>query len=303
MTIKKPNFLVLGSPKCGTTSLQNYFEQHPDVYVPLVKEANYFAFDIHKRKVKTESEYFSLFNDAKGESAIGEVSIWYLYSQVAALKIKESLGNEVKLIAMIRNPIQAAYSMHGQWVFVGEEDIENFEEALHAEQARKRVASSKRKGAEFFMYSEIYKYTEQLKRYFDLFGRDHIHIIVHDDLKKDTPATFQKALQFLEVKQPDFDLNFKVVNPHKKVKNKYLRDLYLKNIHGVRTMAKAMIPNDKFRRKLGISLAGKVKNLYTDYQEKEKITPNAYQKLVEIYKPEVEDLSKLLDRDFTYWLK
>lgn len=306
MTVKKPNFLVLGAPKCGTTSLQYYFEQHPDVFVPFIKEANYFAFDIplNKRRAKNEQEFWAMFEEVKNESAIGEVSIWYMYSQIASQKIKETLGDDVKLIAMVRNPIQATYSMYNQWTFVGEEDIENFEDALDADAERK--AKSKEgvwKGSEFFMYADIYKYTEQLKRYYEIFDKDQIKVVLYDDFRKDTEGAFRDMLRFLEVKQPDYPLNFEVVNAHKKVKNRGIRDFYLKNIGSVRSIAKQIIPNDKVRRKLGVGFSSQVKKLYTDFQEKEAMTPAAHQRLVEIYKPEIEDLSDFLKRDLTHWLK
>ena len=127
--MKKPDFFIVGAPKCGTTALAEYLRQHPDVFFSDPKEPCYFCNDFpRKRYVESESDYTALFRKAKSGSILGEGSVWYLYSECAIENIYQFNPN-AKIIAMIRNPVDLVYSLHSQLVYSGEETISDFEEA------------------------------------------------------------------------------------------------------------------------------------------------------------------------------
>ena len=142
-----PNFLIVGAAKCGTSSLHNYLNQHPNIFMPSfneegknVKEPQFLV----KNKVKnrlhfgvwTWEEYQSLFKQAKQQRAIGESSVFYLfYYQDAINEIKNRLGNDVKIIIMLRNPIDRAYSAF-QHVSRGLKEQQTFEYSLETEKGR-----------------------------------------------------------------------------------------------------------------------------------------------------------------------
>ena len=88
--MKKPNFFVVGAPKCGTTSMCNYLGEHKEIFIPERKELYYFCTDFrtHKYRVANEQEYLSYFTKAGNLKCIGEGSVWYLYSKEAAQNIK-----------------------------------------------------------------------------------------------------------------------------------------------------------------------------------------------------------------------
>src|SRR4249920_1791560 len=127
--MRRPNLFIVGAPKCGTTSLHQYLSQHPQVFMSRLKEPHYFARDIENRSTwcaRSFEEYLRHFEDARDHVIVGESSTWYLYSHVAAQAIKECI-HDVFIIAMIRNPIDAMYSLHGQFLWTGNEDILSFE--------------------------------------------------------------------------------------------------------------------------------------------------------------------------------
>jgi len=89
--MKKPNFFILGAPKCGTTSLAMWLSEHPNIFMCPIKEPHYFNTDGLQR-IKTLEQYESLFTDAKPEHvAVGEASTHYLYSKEAVPRILENL--------------------------------------------------------------------------------------------------------------------------------------------------------------------------------------------------------------------
>jgi len=100
----KPNFFIVGAPKCGTTSMTEYLKQHPDIFIPEEKEPHYFGSDLeYPRITKTEAQYLRLFSEAQDERRLGEASVWYLFSQRAAQEIYE-FNPLSRIIIMLRTP-------------------------------------------------------------------------------------------------------------------------------------------------------------------------------------------------------
>jgi hypothetical protein len=225
-TIRKPDFFIVGAPKCGTTALDNYLSQHPEIFIPPIKEINFFGTDLLKYPSPlTEEMYLSFFSKAKNEKKLGESTVWYIYSPGAASAIK-AFNPMAKIIIMIRNPVDMLYSYYYQLVFNGDEVIEDFQAALDAEEERKKglnIPDSPYKPERLF-YREIVKYSEQVKRYIDIFGRENIHIIIFDDFKENVAREYKKVLRFLEVIE-NYQPQFKLINPNKKVRSKAFRNL------------------------------------------------------------------------------
>src|SRR5687767_7533385 len=121
----RPNFFIVGAPKCGTTSLYNY-----------LKEPHYFCTDFYKPSGLTEDQYLELFAPAKSEKRIGEGSTWYIYSEEARKGIK-AFDPDARIIIMLRDPVAMMYSLHAQRLWLARENIQDFEEALDAESDRK----------------------------------------------------------------------------------------------------------------------------------------------------------------------
>ncbi len=195
-----PNFLIVGAAKSGTTSLYAYLAQHPDVYLCPVKEPCFFS-DGNPRLVRSDSEYGALFDGRSSEKAIGEASASYLYDTEAPKKIK-ALLNEVKIIIILRNPINRAYSQWGQIFYqLGYERL-SFEEALRDEDTRISLGKFGEDSPfyyGFYHYFHAGLYYEQVKRYFDTFNRGWVQIHIFEEFIKDPGKTCKEIFSFLGV--------------------------------------------------------------------------------------------------------
>lgn len=132
----KPDFFIVGAARCGTTALFNYLAAHPAVFFPERKEPNYFCTDLRTYgEVATLTEYEALFSPAPPQALTGDASVLYLYSKVAIGQIMAHNVN-AKIIAMLRNPIEAAHSMHAFWWSNKLEDVADFEQAWRLQEPR-----------------------------------------------------------------------------------------------------------------------------------------------------------------------
>src|SRR3954468_1950993 len=113
-----PSFFIVGAPKCGTTSLNDYLRQHPRIFIPERKELHYFGSDLTFLKTQrpTREEYLAHFAAAQPQQIAGEASVWYLYSQLAAREIHD-FCREAKFIIMLRNPVDMMHSLHSQYLY------------------------------------------------------------------------------------------------------------------------------------------------------------------------------------------
>jgi hypothetical protein len=198
---KTPNFFIVGAPKTGTTSLARYLGSHPDIFFSDPKEPLYFCKDLeHEWRTTDLDAYLSNFATASDERLIGEGSVWYLYSEKAAEEIK-AFEPDAKIIVMLRDPISLISSLHRQFLFSGNENIRSMDDALAAEEARSegRLIPP---GAHFprgLLYTSVVRFTDQVARYIDAFGREQVHVVLFDDFRKDTRSVFRGVMRFLEV--------------------------------------------------------------------------------------------------------
>ena len=297
-----PNFLIVGAAKCGTSSLHNYLNQHPDVFMPSyneqgmkVKEPRFLIKDLVKDRlhngVWSWEEYKSLFNEVKNEISIGESTVLYLfYYDHAIHNIKKYLGKNVKIIIMLRNPTDRAYSAF-QHVSRGLKEQNSFEEALKIEKGRMNKESSL---TPMVMYREMGLYHDMVRAYKENFK--NVHIIFYEDFRDDTEGEIKKIFKFLEL---SLSVNIDFVSRHnvggKKWKNEKMKHVFMKN-NPLKSALKKAIP-----KSLRKGVRDKLISASTD-----KVAPmkeNTRVKLNEFFKDDVKKLSDLLNRDLTHWTK
>jgi len=212
---RRPDFFIIGAPRCGTTAIYDFLRQHPEVYMPQRKEPVYFGADLTKRHpYLTEQRYLDLFRGAEGKKRVGEATVWYLYSETAPGEIA-AFADDPRLVAMVRNPVDMMHSLHGLLRFTGNEDLP-FEDALDAEpdRARGRRLPANTRRPEGLQYRRCARYAEHLRRWISVFGRERVHVIVFDDFRSDSLGTYQSLLEFLGVDQ-SFVPRMGVVNANK----------------------------------------------------------------------------------------
>jgi len=292
----KPDFFIVGAPKCGTSSLANYLNQHPLIFIPEVKEPNFFGADITGPEYYNGiEEYLELFKDAK-EKMCGEASTWYLFSKQAAKEIYEH-NHEAKIITMLREPVSMLQSLHSQLVFNHMEDIEDFEMAIEAEADRKnglRVPKDCIR-PEALLYSEVVRYYEQVKRYFDVFGRENVKVIIFDDFRNNTLGVFDEVISFLGM-QPGFKPDIKVINPSKKVKSKKVQKLAYDPPKLLKKINKILMPSF-FKGKLTKQLV----KMNVENNERPLIPQGLEIKLKRRFANDIISLEKLLERSLKDW--
>ena len=305
----KPNFFIVGAPKCGTTSLHEYLQRHPNVFMPFYKEPHYFGSDLEGsrfRQFRGQTErYLKLFRDARGEKRIGESSPWYLFSQRAAEEI-HAYDPQAKIIIMLRNPVDMMYSMWSQFRYSGNEQIETFEEALAAEPERRRGQRIRRAAhcISGLFYRDMARFCEQVPRYFELFGRDNVKVVIFDDFKSDTAAVYRDILEFLDI-DSDFQTTFDIVNPNKEVRLEWLQKLIVSSGFSLMLLkdrltylatTHSLLPfSYRTRTVKGVIAA------YTKYERRSPLTADLRQRLARDFQSDIDKLSDLLGRDLSGW--
>ena len=292
-----PNFLVIGAPKSGTTSLYFYLKQHPDVFLPLQKELHYFSYEILKKSAKgpgddqiinslcaSREEYERHYCTVKREKAIGEISPSYLYYGVHD-SIWQELGS-VKIVVMLRNPVDKAYSQYMHMVRDQHEKLP-FYEALKAEKNRRSAGWS-----DIWRYAESSLYTDRLKGFMDCFGRENVHVILFDDFIADPQESMRKLLFFLKV-DTNVPLNTnETYNRTGKPRSKFIAS-FLNQPSFMKTAIKHFTP-DAWRialrmRMMDINTAGKP-----------AIDQDAADYLFDYFAEDIQNLEKLLSRSLDW---
>lgn len=200
-----PTFLVIGAARSGTTALYTFLKQHPAVFMAPIKEPNFYAFEGEKlqcrgpgadyinNSITNLSAYKKLFAVAPIEMARGEASPLYLYSEKAPKQIRQHVP-DAHLIAILRNPIEQAYS---HFLYARRQVLEplnDFMSALLAEENRKNDDWQP-----LFQYSQFPKYHQQLKRYYDVFPKAQIKIFLYEDLCEKPAEVLKEIFRFIDV--------------------------------------------------------------------------------------------------------
>jgi len=203
--IKLPNFFIIGAAKSGTTALYNTLKQHPEIYMSPLKEPNYFGFEseppifpglagnyYRRTGVWKAVEYGQLFAAVTCEHAIGEASNLYMLSPTAAGRIKHNLPKS-RIVAVLRQPAERAYSDYNSMVQHGIEPAHSFAEALADEPKRLR------EGWSLGIYRKHGYYYAQLSPYYELFPHQQIKIYLYEDWKNAPQAMLRDLFHFLEI--------------------------------------------------------------------------------------------------------
>ena len=297
---KLPNFLIVGAAKSGTSSLHNYLNQHPDVFMPSynsegmkVKEPRFLIKELVKERlhngVWSLEEYQSLFYNVQDEKMIGESTVLYLYYYNEAIKnIKNYLGDDVKIIIMLRNPIDRAFSAYTHVARSVKENL-TFEEALQAEEGRLDKDTHL---TPMVMYKDMGMYHSMVKAYLENFKA--IHVIMYEDFQNDTQKVVDATFKFLGVSKDD---SIDTVSKHnvggKSWKAPLLKQFFMK---------------DNFLKKglrfvFSKSLRLKVRDMLESFlKEKAKpINPETKKELISFFKNDVEKLEQLLNVNLKNW--
>jgi hypothetical protein len=298
----RPNFFIVGAPKCGTTALFNYLRPHPNIFVPKRKEPHYFAKDLSPYpSITTAAEYDRLFaKSTKAHLRIGEASVYYLRSAVAIANIRE-FDPDARIIAMFRNPVEMVYSLHSQLLYVGEEDVADFEAAW-------RLQDRRREGYELppairspflVQYQQLGQFGTQAERVLSVFPQEQVKLILYDDFAASPQRVYDELIAFLDIPH-DGRTGFPRINANKRARVSWLKNFARKpppTLHRVFRGLKHAIGGERL-----VAAKKKIVALNTVQEARPPLSTSFRAELVESFRDEVALLSRILNRDLSHWV-
>lgn len=307
MTMKAPNFFVIGVVKGGTTSLYHYLAQHPDIYLPPIKETNHFAAadmepahflpgyaqdvalnldryisrgmkeQVHIAHVNDPAHYAALFSKVDGQKAIGEISNSYMVCPSAAAAI-HAAHPKARILVILRNPIARAWSQYLMNLREAKEKAGPFIGALQRD-----VSATHRGWGVNHQYLELGKYATQLAPYIKLFGHTQVCPIFFEAFRASPERIMAEVCRFLGV-DDQFVFNFETERNKASLPRNAAMNRMLVRTGAVKAL-KGVFPRAIRQKMAGI--------LYTD-----KALPSMSQAdrqwLKEYYKEEVDGLVELI---------
>jgi hypothetical protein len=295
-----PDFVVIGAAKSGTTALHEYLRQHPQICMSRRKEPNFFAFDqrppdfrgpfdrtlVNRDSIWRLADYERQFDRARPDQRVGEVSPKYLSAEGSAERMRRLIP-EARLVAVLRQPADRAWSHFSMLRRDGFEPCATLEEAI-ADEPR-RQAENWSTGRHF----ERGLYAKQLRRVYDRFPREQIRVYLYDDFTADPEALFRDLFRFLGV-EPGFVPDMaRRPNVSGDVRNPVLRWLWTRP--GARSFVRPFLP-----KALRQAVSGWVIRHELIRREMPLETRSW---LTELYGDEILRLQELLGRDLSAWLE
>lgn len=310
-----PNFLILGAGKAGTTSLHYYLQQHPQIYMCPQKETCFFAYEgktvrfegpgdrelINRQAITRLDTYQQLFAGVTEETAIGEACPLYLYdASLAAERIHHYIPH-AKLIAILRNPVDRAFSSYLMQVREGREPLD-FAAAIAAEEARIQQNWS------WGRYTQVGFYGKQLRHYFERFPASQIQIYLYEDLQQTPQKMLQDIFTFLDVDatfQPDMTLRHNISGlPQNSTLHHALSTLhaFLIGTSPLKQAVKRTLPTSWVQ-----SFNDRYESLRARYFQKSLAKPTLpaplRHQLIDIFREDILQLQTLIQRDLSHWLE
>lgn len=295
--MKLPNFLIVGFPKCGTTSIVNALRNHKDVFIPKEKELRFFTseylvgnnykgpgdFLTEKIVVKDWEEYQKLFKKIKSENAVGEATTDTAYYHNLTIPEIKDKTDDPKIIIFLRHPVNRAISAYSHLVRDEREKL-SFEKALMAENSRLKSGYES-----IWAYSEGSKYFDAVKAFKDNFSQ--VKVIFFEEMKENFQETLNEIQNFLNIEIQN-NLNTFHSNisgrPKNKVLNKFLNRPLL-----IKEYAKMIVGENralKFKERIQRNNIDKI-----------IVSEDIKSKLLKKHIKDIESLEKLLDKDLTFW--
>ncbi len=201
-----PSAFIIGAPKCGTTSLYTYLEQHPDFCMSKPKEPIFFEAEFNLGKAYYFNRYFSHW---KGEKFVVDARVAHLYLPYIAQRLTD-YNPDARLIVVLRNPAERTVSHWWHQYSRGHEslplkaaiaeDLKRIEAGYRMETASEQELyerTARENRSIFRIILDTGYYYRNLRRYLDLFPRDQLHVILFDDLAQNPRSAVEETLKFL----------------------------------------------------------------------------------------------------------
>ena len=288
-----PSFVVIGAMRCGTTSMHAYLREHPEIFMSPEKEPDYFSLgdlppselpkDPWRYRAQDREQYERLFRDAGDARAVGEASASYLFFARSAERMQQVIPDG-RLICILRDPIERAYSHFGLNLKVGFETLSDFESAVSAESDPRRQQYGIR-----FAYSGASLYHDRLRGFWTRFPRERILVLLFQDFAADPAGTMRRVYDFLAV-DPRFTPDVAVRHNRSMTPRGSL-------------VREAFGRQRRLRRFLQRNLPPRLVTRIGDVimRPPPGLTPEVRERLLPRFDAEIQRLEALLDRDLSAW--
>ena len=308
--MNRPSFFLVGAAKCGTTALYECLRQHPGIFMPhtddpsrywLHKEPFHFCGDLGVAewlRVVEDDEYLKLFEEAAEDVVCGTATAWKIFSREAPARIKE-FEPKAKIVIMLRPPVTWMRSWHHDLLRYAYEDKVSFGEALGMEADRKEGKNMPRRPAfaGCLQYREAARFSEQVERYYEVFGCENIFVGLLEDFEREPQDFLKKLLGFLEV-DSTVELEVTRENDSPPLRGTHHFDLavgrFMDRVPGGGGLKKI------FRKSLEGKYRKVTDKVFAPMSDK-KIDSIVEEELLEEFEPEVAKLGKLIGRDLSHW--
>ena len=287
-----PTFLIIGAMKAGTTSLYHAFSQHPTVFMAAVKEPHFFSYEgrhtTREHIITSWDGYQHLYDGSDAFAARGEASPSYLPAPHAAPTILKYVPH-AKLIAVLRDPVERAYSQYLHNFKSGYEQHDDFLTAFDANQTEYEARDEGWRS-----YKNQGMYAAHLTRYYRLFPREQIKVILYDDYVRDAASVMRELFAFVGI-NPEIQTRNDWYYRSGKPKSRLIHNLISGRVPAIRQLARALVPQ---------AARARVKSaIHNANVKQEKITPEERAALLPVYREDTLALADLIGRDLSRWLK
>jgi hypothetical protein len=292
------DFFIIGAHKAGTTSLYDYLAQHPALFLPEIKETRFFNEPaIYQQGIRWLEPYY---RSARNETLLGGADVHSMYFPISARNLYEH-NPRMKLIAILRNPVDRAYSAYWWGRRNGFEHCRTFEEALALEERRARGSYTERSELTILSHG---RYAEQLQRFYSLFGSSNVLVLLTEDLADNRLRdTLSRTMGWLGV-----DPCAAEINPNRRRNVSALpRSPVLQRIlmsHDTwyrRLFRNAMPPSVRVKLQQFVVEPLKTRNV-KDFKYPE-MSARTRKELVNYFAPHNELLTQFIGRDLSHWGK
>jgi len=260
-----------------------YLKQHRKVFMSSVKEPKFFCDSLSSSDnekpqfTKSREAYMCLFGGVKNEEIIGEASADYLYCQESAERI-HNFNDQAKIIVLIRNPVQRAYS-HYLLIQEGGREDKSFGEVIEEKNH----------------YIKRGLYYSQIKRYLDVFGKNKVKVIKSEDFKEETEKVIIETLNFLGLEYEGDIETEKKYNKSGVVISETIKNV-LEHENKIKKIVKKLVPEEI------VSFVGQeVRRINKQSRKKPDMKNKLKRKLKSFYKKDVEKLEEMLREDLSKW--
>ncbi len=291
-----PNFVCPGAARSATTALYYLLIQHPQIFLPALKETRFFTQDYEKGLKWYEETYYA---NVQNEPAIGDISPVYLVDERCPKRLHDALGADTRIIFMLRDPVERAYSHYSMLRNHHFEDLPFAEAVARSEDARITKSLERYEHKYGFQYVKESTYSEAIARYLDYFSADRIKYVLFEEFTADTSAQLTGIVDFLGLPQ-GFDFALDVyLNRSGGSSSSRLNKVFYNN-------ALAKKARDLIQMNTGWKTQSMLKKVKTTLlkgkdSEAPRLDLEIRTKLYADFEEEIVRLEALLDRELSVW--